>query len=388
MKENNRLISENYHCPEPSALFNICYDDSIILKDANEEYLRLHGLDKNSCGKDINILLGSDEAALIHSLAERYRGEDFAYRYIRSFRGSEMPYKIRLSLSYPDIIYSGRKIQEKCSEISEGCDTAISFIRTENGFEADMLGELSDKTRKLILSDNICCHNGMKSLLNECLSENKSCSRIENFSDDDTPGFVRLTAIPVSSTAGREVIVTISSISAAENDTQMCMLSGEIIGTALISCSDREHMYFEDISPLMAELMLRREITGKQLMTSYPFESAMSQGSISVGRIGSGKENGGFLCAAVPVLRNGAAVRMLTAVIPVENDDMMDRSLLYSLTTREYNVMSLAARGLNTRDIGKALNTAEGTVKKQLFSCYKKLNVNNRVEMMRKLYHL
>ena len=91
---------------------------------------------------------------------------------------------------------------------------------------------------------------------------------------------------------------------------------------------------------------------------------------------------------AVPVLRNGAAVRMLTAVIPVENDDMMDRSLLYSLTTREYNVMSLAARGLNTRDIGKALNTAEGTVKKQLFSCYKKLNVNNRVEMMRKLYHL
>ena len=384
MEENEVLFYE-----DPYALFYICYDNDIFLKEANESYLRLYGLNADDIGKDIGDILSGYEAAFLHSLAERYRGEEFVYRYVKRFDGCDFPFKIRISLSHPNICYSGTRLFGKCGERNQGAETAISFIHTENGFEAEAVGALSEETRNMLLCRNICRHKGLEELLKETFGDNESRSRIVNISGGGMPDIVRLTAIPLNGRRGRSAIVTINEISLAENENDSIhKLSDDIIAVALVSCRDREHMYFENISPLMEEMIEKKRLTGKQLTESYPFESAMSQGSISVGKLCFGKEGESFLLAAMPVIEDGAAVHMLIAVLPVENGDMMDRSLLYSLTSREYNVMSLAVKGMNTRDIGNILNTSEGTVKKQLFSCYKKLDVNNRVEMIKKLYHL
>jgi two-component system, NarL family, nitrate/nitrite response regulator NarL len=52
------------------------------------------------------------------------------------------------------------------------------------------------------------------------------------------------------------------------------------------------------------------------------------------------------------------------------------------LTSRELDVLKLAAAGNRNKEIGRALTLTEGTVKMYLHSIYHKLNVTNRMEMV------
>lgn len=52
------------------------------------------------------------------------------------------------------------------------------------------------------------------------------------------------------------------------------------------------------------------------------------------------------------------------------------------LTLRELEIVRMAAGGLSTRGIAKQLAVSEGTVKIHLHNVYKKLNVQNRVELV------
>jgi two-component system nitrate/nitrite response regulator NarL len=52
------------------------------------------------------------------------------------------------------------------------------------------------------------------------------------------------------------------------------------------------------------------------------------------------------------------------------------------LTPRELEVLRLAAKGNRNKEIGRALDITEGTVKMYLHSVYQKLEVTNRMEMV------
>ena len=52
------------------------------------------------------------------------------------------------------------------------------------------------------------------------------------------------------------------------------------------------------------------------------------------------------------------------------------------LTPREEETVSLVTEGLNNREIARALNLKENTVKKSLMRIYEKLGVSNRVELV------
>jgi DNA-binding NarL/FixJ family response regulator len=54
------------------------------------------------------------------------------------------------------------------------------------------------------------------------------------------------------------------------------------------------------------------------------------------------------------------------------------------LSARELEILLLAARGLNNRQIGKALFITEGTVKRHLANTYQKMEVGSRGEATRK----
>lgn len=53
------------------------------------------------------------------------------------------------------------------------------------------------------------------------------------------------------------------------------------------------------------------------------------------------------------------------------------------LTPREIELVRMVAQGLRNREIGDRLNIAEGTVKAHLHNVYKKLKVENRVDVRR-----
>ncbi|MFL6440144.1 MAG: response regulator transcription factor [Terriglobales bacterium] len=54
---------------------------------------------------------------------------------------------------------------------------------------------------------------------------------------------------------------------------------------------------------------------------------------------------------------------------------------MQELTPREYEVAELAAKGYSNKQIGDRLNISEQTVKNHMHSVFRKLALNNRVEL-------
>jgi DNA-binding NarL/FixJ family response regulator len=54
---------------------------------------------------------------------------------------------------------------------------------------------------------------------------------------------------------------------------------------------------------------------------------------------------------------------------------------MQALTAREYEVAKLAANGYSNKQIGDRLNISEQTVKNHMHSIFRKLALNNRVEL-------
>ena len=55
-----------------------------------------------------------------------------------------------------------------------------------------------------------------------------------------------------------------------------------------------------------------------------------------------------------------------------------EKQLIMTLTSREWEVATLVAKGLSNKEIARHLNAAEGTVKIHLHNIYEKLAIKNR----------
>jgi len=103
----------------------------------------------------------------------------------------------------------------------------------------------------------------------------------------------------------------------------------------------------------------------------------------------------------MPFVENGDAIKPLLEKLQEQNmytDDIIKILVLYeqyhkaaehmikenstqgkaALTERENEIANLAAQGLSNKEIGKRLYISENTVKTQLKSVFKKLNINSR----------
>jgi len=61
--------------------------------------------------------------------------------------------------------------------------------------------------------------------------------------------------------------------------------------------------------------------------------------------------------------------------------DMAEKELARDLTPREIELVRLAASGLRNREMSRRLEISEGTVKMHLHNVYRKLKIDNRVEL-------
>ena len=59
---------------------------------------------------------------------------------------------------------------------------------------------------------------------------------------------------------------------------------------------------------------------------------------------------------------------------------------MLNLTESEWMLIKLKSQGLTSREIGEVLDRSPKTIKNRLFTIYKKLEVNNSIQMLRKLY--
>jgi DNA-binding NarL/FixJ family response regulator len=91
----------------------------------------------------------------------------------------------------------------------------------------------------------------------------------------------------------------------------------------------------------------------------------------------------GFVTKEMPLERLLEAIRSVHAgeqYIPPEISMRMNGRVLSNLSTRELEVLTLVAKGLSNKEIGTALDVAEGTIKVHLKNILAKLNVSDRTQ--------
>ena len=86
----------------------------------------------------------------------------------------------------------------------------------------------------------------------------------------------------------------------------------------------------------------------------------------------------------------GPDVELLFTYVPQASADAIARAheprLIDLLSPREYEVASLAVRGMTTAQIASALEVSNRTVSTHMEHIYKKLNIHKRAELARKWY--
>ena len=140
---------------------------------------------------------------------------------------------------------------------------------------------------------------------------------------------------------------------------------------------------------LLKELFDRGSFSGKDLLETTVCRLARSRRSAVCGEpvCGSdGKQGGYYFLLCIPVLQKEETAYLLVLVnrFPWETSCLSE--IVAPLTKREREIVSLVSEGMTNKYIAGRLGISEGTVKKNLYHCYRKLHINSRFDMIRLFY--
>ena len=400
-----------------SVKFMMNYDNTIIMTEADDNYLMLEGCTREDVGKNIRDALCADDCKRLKLYFDSYRGHEFKLKYIKKFtRFDNLLWSVNVKINYPNMFCSGERIEESCDSlyVEKNADCMEKYgvmilEKTEKGyrieFASDFILNLAKGKKNAVYIDemieNTEIRESVKGLLDRCI-EKKSpfegyvknifrnrgrkayYANIKPFSKDGRC----CVAVNISE---RNVYGQLAAVPYSLNVSEE--LSGNyFFGCGILDRSSADHIFFYDINSYLAELISKGRISKSTIVNSYPFKSAVRQKTSSFGIIKSPDNVSGeyrrYFIGAVPVINGSRAVRILIFLIPWDSHNIIDESLLDLLTPRESNVLRLAAEGMDNKCIAKLLNISDGTAKKELFCCYQKLNVKNKTEALLKMYHL
>ncbi len=390
-----------------SAAFYNNYDGKITLKYADEVYLKLTCCTAQDIGKEIREIFEDREYRRIKYYFDSYRGHKFNLKYVEQFANYDyLLWEVNVLIDYPAIKLEGvlmqmeelHKYSKKTQSHKDNMDYGIIIVskRKEGIFTEFCCDIIMENIPQIKEGEYIKCRN-IEGLVSSCIEEKRVIKSCDIYTlSDGSRKIINMSAKPVSRRKSDAAFVEIlfSDINAGnmdyENESDE-FLQKNIIGNCIINCEIPDNMYFADINSYLARLIIDGKINKKALTEAHPFRRAISERLSSFGMISfynDNTEKSDYIMGAVPIIQNGMAVRVYMFIIPTFNRDMIDTSIFDRLTPREGNVLRLAVEGMDNRHISNALNISEGTTKRQLFHCYKKLGVKNKIEIFRKLYHL
>ncbi|MBR2176679.1 MAG: helix-turn-helix transcriptional regulator [Clostridia bacterium] len=402
------------------AVFRMECDRKVVLKAADEKYLELIGCRKDDIGRDLKMLVSTEEYKRISYFMESYQGHPFELKYVRNFgRTINGLWKVRVKINYPEMKCRGRLMEQQDAELCSTEKSDNSKVQKASEYSVIVLSRQGDRFRIELISDNIperlCClhyvqyldevlKNGeteerIGKLLQNCIESGKEIELYDTLLNTENYGCLFHIAMkPYCANKTKGIIITLSEISCEtyERDYQYpdrteYIFDKYIIGLGVIDCSADGRSFFYDINPYLVRLINEKRITKSALISSFPFRSAVSQKISCFGSMDfttQGEVRLKYIIGAVPVIQSGLVEKIMLYVIPTEKHEMIDSSHFERLTPREGNVVRLALEGMDNKYIGKVLNISEGTVKRELFSSYQKLDVNTKIEALLKLYHL
>lgn len=409
-RKNNANINMSKFRPRSfSAVFYSNYDGRILLKQADETYLKLCCCTEKDIGADIIDILEYKEYNRIKYYLDSYKGQKFKLNYVEKFSNcSNMLWQVNAVVNYSVMKIEGQLIEFNNENMIDKIDNdneenkkygIIIISRKENGYFVEFCSENIMGMIPGIVLGKYIDENTIKILnpIKYCINEKRKTksSNIFTFTNGKKE-IIKICAKPVCREDCDAAVVEVSLYDINDYNKNYETETDEffqknIIGSGIISCETQNNMYFEEINPYLTKLIKEDKIKRETLINSHPFRSAIYEQLLSLGKISYYNDNGektDYIMGAVPIVEGGIVLRIFVFVILTENRDMIDSSIFNDLTPREVNVLRLAVEGLDNRHIGEALNITEGTAKRELFYCYKKLGVKNKTEIIRKLYHL
>lgn len=399
-----------------SVKFMMNYDNSVIMTAADDNYLMLEGCAKEDIGKNIRDVLGKEDCKRLKFYFDSYRGHEFQLKYIKRFTKSDnLLWSVNAKINYPNMYCDAQRLEDSGNSLYTKETEAFSeqygvmiLKKTEKSYHieyaSDFIYNMTNGKNDVYIDDILEGEETQKRferILDRCIVKNlpfEGYVKTTFKKYGEVVGHIRIKPF----TKNGDYCAAVSISERNENTPSASVpysmnisekISGKyFFGCGIIDCSLHDHIYFYDINPYLADLISKGRISKSVIVNSYPFKSALCQKTSFFGMINSpditGKEHYRYFIGAVPVIMGNEAVRMLIFLIPSENHNIMDESLLGVLTPRESNVLRLAAEGMDNKCIASLLNISDGTAKRELFCCYQKLNVKNKTEALLKMYHL
>lgn len=385
------------HCPKAipegfSAVLYSNYDDTILLKEADEAFIRLYGCRKSDLGQNICNVFGKEEYEKLKYYSDTCRGQICTMRYIKKFKDiPDTLWSITVEMHYPVMNCSGRLIfDERCRLNPKNYRVFFGSAvcsHTNGNFRAEICSDGNHSLFGKLLS-----MLSVQMIMQRCLVTCRDESLSETiYLPDRGLRPVEITAAPFPHHEKEYVILTLRETELPgtlySGNEPSVLLERELIGCGIVNCT-RGRYRFDDLNPLLARLVSKNVICISDITESCPFRTAMLEGLSGFGIIERKNRGQDYILSVVPVEDSLGTVSAAVFIIPIDKRDMIDSGMLKMLSARECNVLRLAVSGLSTKEICNALNISDGTAKKELCAGYKKLGVSNRIEAMKKLYHI
>lgn len=252
----------------------------------------------------------------------------------------------------PDMI--GKNINDVCSpdEISEIVHY-LEISRNED-FLFNMLREMENQNFVTVWKTCITANGTSVKIIGECIfsfhheDDNSDCSILTNYQYDS-------------------------------------FINRHIIGFGTIDCSSPEQISFIELNPLLTHLAANHEVSLDSLLKCHAIQKAIKIKSSCRGYYRKKNSYGIeiiYTVDALPVISKGKIKNIMLTVIPSSSSNCMNINILKKLTVRESEVAMIAAKGYPNKYIAHILHISEGTVKKTLSNCYKKMGISSKVEMI------
>ena len=158
----------------------------------------------------------------------------------------------------------------------------------------------------------------------------------------------------------------------------------EEISYISVKFNDKNEFYISSCNEKFKKFAESKKISLEQIVLSdvfgEAFKNMLPRTEIFVPKCCKDK----YFVTTIPISENRKFDKMIILIseIPV----MENKPDFEKLTAREKEVFMLAADGLSNKNIACRLEIKEGTVKKILNSCYKKLKINSRIDAVKLFY--
>ena len=158
------------------------------------------------------------------------------------------------------------------------------------------------------------------------------------------------------------------------------------ISYASVRKNNKNEFYISGCNRKFKELAEKVKISPEKLVVSNVFKEALKSmipHTESV-MLKAGGTLSGYFITAIPIAEKGIFCKMIIFISEIQGIE--NKTAFEKLTAREKEVFMLAADGLTNKNIASQLEIKEGTVKKILNNCYKKLDISSRIDAVKLFY--